>query len=154
MVIGIGLSACNVPDEPPRNCIDNGEPFLTIGTGEQTYEELIGDPPDLELVHGPQGGYHLVLGFQTKNVDVIHFVTTTMQGIIDGEIRASNTRITSFKCDTNTQLSEAYNAYLIYDAEPDELAGQLTTIDVHIEDIDGRTASSSRVIRIVDTIDE
>lgn len=153
-ILGSLLLSCTVQDGTPRQCTDDLAPVLHIGTGEDEFIPLTGDPPDIELVHGPQGGYHLVMAFQTKNLDSVHFITARMRGLVDGEVLAETERWQDFDCNRKTNLLEASNAYLIYDALPEELVGKLTTIEATLTDIDGLTASTTIVLRIVDEITE
>ena len=115
---------CANGEPPVKHCMDDSSPTLTLGTGETEFVPLVGEPPELELVHGPQGGYHLVIGFQTKNLDSIHFITARMVGFINGEQLAITERWQDFDCNRQSNRLESFNAYLIYDA-PRRLSGSV-----------------------------
>jgi len=142
--------ACPNPSESDKACNDGGDPTLEIGTGETAFVPLDGELPDLELVHGPQGGYHLLLGFEATNMDGDHFFSIAATGSIDGELLAVSERWTSLSCDTERKKLHGYNFFLIYDAEPEDLHDQVTDIAVSLRDNDAKQASAELRARIVD----
>jgi hypothetical protein len=147
------LLGCPEPGESGP-CQDDSGPSLLLGTGESGFVPLEGSPPDLELVHGPQGGYHLLLGFQAKNVDSEHFVSIEATGHIEGELLASSERWASLRCNADSGYLEGANFFLIYDSEPEALVDQLTAIDVLLRDNDGIEATASLTVRIIDRVEE
>ena len=48
-------------------CVDDGLAAVEIGTGELSFER-ISEGQDLELIRGPQGGYHFLVSIRTKNL--------------------------------------------------------------------------------------
>jgi hypothetical protein len=61
--------------DPVCRCED---PTMTIGTGEFAWEDLHDDAP-LTMVHGPQGGWHMLGSARvcgTRNVVTLHFTIT------------------------------------------------------------------------------
>jgi hypothetical protein len=135
-------------------CNDGGSPSLGIGTGETAFIALHGELPELELIHGPQGGYHLLLGFEADNLDGNHFISIEATGSIDGEVKATADRWTSLSCNTERQKLEGFNFFLIYDGYPEDLHDQVTAIEVTMRDNDGRQASAELTARIVDPVFE
>lgn len=148
------LLGCLDPNGSTRPCQDGTGPALILGTGESTFEALEGSPPELHLVHGPQGGYHLLLGFQAKNIDGDHFVSIEASGYIDDQLLASSERWASLSCNPDTTYLEGANFFLIYDSEPEELYDQLTEIQVLLRDNDGLETTASITARIIAPIGE
>lgn len=66
-------------DDTGWSCADEG-PHLEVGTGEEAYEALTsGDP--VTMVHGPQGGWHVLGSVRIWNMAPIvdiHFVVTSL----------------------------------------------------------------------------
>jgi hypothetical protein len=147
------LSGC--PDAPLKSspCYDGTPPTLIIGTGETEFvslENSEGELPKLEIIHGPQGGYHTLLGFQVRNMDSLHFISMEATASIDEVPIASAGRWLSFDCNKKSGQLEAANAYLIYNALPEELHEQVTVIDVLVRDNDGLETTATLTARLVD----
>lgn len=64
------LSACaSVPARTDAPDVDDGVPTeIEIGTGLAAFEPLTPEVGELELVHGPQGGYHVYLSMRVHGV--------------------------------------------------------------------------------------
>ena len=49
-------------------CADAVEPGILLGTGEYEFEAL-GDGDEIDIVYGPQGGYHLLGSIRIKGLE-------------------------------------------------------------------------------------
>ena len=86
LIVLLGFGACSAPpasvdatdarglDEDAHDGrredanLDAPAPPLEIGTGEFAFEALPDVSPTLEIVHGPQGGYHIYLSMRVRGV--------------------------------------------------------------------------------------
>src|SRR5689334_1921019 len=73
----IAVAGCGDPPAedtaaPDDGCALAGEPTLVIGTGESAFEPV---EDSVELVHGPQGGYHVYVALEATHIDNSEFVT-------------------------------------------------------------------------------
>lgn len=67
---------------------DGATSFVELGTGDTSFVDLI-DGGTIELVHGPQGGYHVwascrIFGFD-PNGRIVHYVVETPDGTVLAE---------------------------------------------------------------------
>ena len=148
LICFVWLLGCPDGSGPVTPCNDEGSPTLTIGTGEDEFMDISTDNPAIELIHGPQGGYHLLLGFQLTNMDGNHCINVEATGSVNDEVIASAGRWLSFSCNETSERLEAANLFLIYDAEPEALYDQLTDIEVMLRDNDGVEVEGSIQVRI------
>ncbi len=67
---------------------DGATSFVELGTGETSYAPLI-DGGTIELVHGPQGAYHVPVTCRIFGLDpegrIVHYVAETPEGVVLGE---------------------------------------------------------------------
>ncbi len=79
------LAGCPVAPAPPHVGPDGATSFLELGTGESGFESLV-DGGAIELVHGPQGGYHVWASCRIFGLDpegrVLHYVVATPDGAV------------------------------------------------------------------------
>ena len=69
LMAALFASSCNASSPPSDAAIDVDETTrLEIGTGFTAYETLPEDAPTLEIVHGPQGGYHVYLSMRVTGL--------------------------------------------------------------------------------------
>lgn len=139
------LLAC-APVEPDP-CEPSASPTLEIGEGTSDYSPMGAEIP---LYHGPQGGYHLVLSFRATNLDDSGPAEGHLVGTVGGLPLADVVRFLNFRCDPTNGAEEAWGALLTYDALPEELDGQKTTIAATVTDASGTVATASVVVTIMD----
>ena len=134
----------------PDPCGPRPEPTLTVGTGEEGFVPLDEVDHTLELVHGPQGGYHLLLGFEATGYAIDGLLAGSATGTVDGEVLATASPWLELTCDEATGTQRAAGLFLIYEAEPEELHLQTTQIEATLRDLDGRTATDEVEVTIFD----
>lgn len=140
--IALVLLGCGPPPEPG----DAGPPALTLGTGDTTFEMLT-EGGDIELVHGPQGGWHVVVAARFSGFDPDGAVLTF-------EVRDGDEVLVSIAMALLerrlTREGLAYlelNAFAIFDITgPDAVVGRTVTLSANIrageiELTDERTAT-------------
>jgi len=104
------------------------------------------------LVHGPQGGWHVLVGLQASGLDATQVVVAQMVGSLDGEeIARNDSAWLTFRCDAETRRLESWNTFLILQVEDHcPVHDQELTVRVELEDSRGRTAMDEVSARIVD----
>lgn len=100
------------------DCSPGAEPRLTLGTGEDAYEPLDPDDPTYELIHGPQGGWHLLIAIDAAGLNATDIVVVDYEGRIDDEVIARNeANWQTFTCNVDTRTLQSWNTFLIFDTE-------------------------------------
>ena len=158
MIALLLLLACSKPAPPADSglapadpCEPGPDPELVIGVGEAGYEPLIeGDP--VELVHGPQGGYHVVLALAARSLDASDKWTLLMSGTVDGELWGQTAPYADPRCNAEEGRQEAWNLLLIWDEgiTPEELDGRYAEIEVQVTDAAGTVITATSALTIDD----
>lgn len=150
MLIATLLLACASPDADSADpCLPGEEPALRIGTGEYAFEPLP-DDGRLELIHGPQGGYHVVISLEAQFIDASTTTEAELSGTIEGEELAHTLPYLTFRCDRVTDALYAWGSLLIFDAEPRDLHGRSALVQATVTDAAGETVSAEATIVIWD----
>lgn len=132
-------------------CEEGADPTLQIGKGELGFESLEDDPM-AELIHGPQGGYHVNLALHATYLNPGGQITLALDGFIDGENVADNSRYVQMRCNSAVPALQASGIYLIFDdgLEPEDLDGQTVQVEVSATDRKGSTVSDEATLTIFD----
>lgn len=101
-------------------------------------------------MHGPQGGFHIVLALEATHLAADDTLTAVLTGTIQGEVRAESYPYVDFRCNHATDTQQVFNLLLIYDAQPEELDGQLTHVTAELTDGDGVAVSAEADVTIED----
>lgn len=131
-------------------CEPGDAPTLEIGKGELSYTPMESDDGLIELVHGPQGGFHLALSLQATFLDDSGPAVGHITGSIDGEILADISPYLNFRCDGPQGVEVAWGALLVYDAQPTDLDGKETIITATVTDAAGTTLTATTTAIIFD----
>jgi hypothetical protein len=150
IAVPLGCAACPTS----KTCLPGGEPELTIGTGIMQYEALDPEDPAFLTVHGPQGGYHATIGLEAIYLDASDLMGAYMTGVIDGEELAVSSPWLQMRCNPHTETLQTWNLLLIWDAQPDFLAGKMAHIEVEVTDASMTTVSASVDARLYDPLVE
>lgn len=137
---------------PADPCRAGPEPTLEIGQGETLYEPLPDGVPEVTLVHGPQGGYHVLLALRARYLEPDQRVLAHLVGTVEGARLAESQPYLAFRCNGQTDALEAWNLYLIFDARPEDLDGRVVTVDASLTDALGTTVSATRDLLIDDPL--
>lgn len=132
-------------------CRPGDEPTLEIGNGDRGWTAAA---PDSEqpLIHGPQGGVHLVIGLKATQLDAVDLATAELTGSIGGQLLAQSAPWLQFECTGDGSAQLATDINLIYDADPADLDGQTTDITAVVTDLSGGVAEASTRFVIRDTM--
>lgn len=118
-----------------------GPADIVLGTGEFEYEAVV-DGQDLPIVAGPQGGYHVWLGFLARGV-VKHCVVQTDLTRVEDEAVIGNPLF--FEADLFEASEAGWLQYagLPLQFVPEDAEDQLIRVDVTITDDEDDTATAS-----------
>lgn len=135
---------------PSSGCEPGPAPTLTLGKGETAYAELDEGGSTVELVHGPQGGFHVVAALEARHADASTQLVATFRGYIDGVLLAESTPYVDFRCNQAEDALQAWGFLVIWDARPEELDGKPAHLEVELEDAAGRRLSAAGDVTIED----
>lgn len=152
MLIGCSGSTAVDAGTALRDANCGAPPSLTLGTGTANYERLAEDD-DIELIFGPQGGYHL---WVTANFALgtsptgrfIEFIVQREDGATLGTTRVmmSETRLTRTTCGWFRG-----GDFVVLEAQPADVTNMRVTITTRILESDAREVlRDERHVRIVD----
>ena len=144
----------------PGGCAGPGEPAAQLGSGELEWEAV--DDDELEIIQGPQGGFHLlgsvrVAGIEagdaedlenpnnpTTRFDVEHDGASIL---LTGEFTQGLERT---PLGTETWTHEVIGRFAILDIEDDdELHGERVNFSVEVTDVHGVTVSDALDVGLV-----
>ena len=144
------LLACTSAAPEADACATGPEPWLALGQGEIAFEELTDEP--LEIIHGPQGGYHVVLAVEAGHMDQSSWVYSVLEGRVDGELVAHTEPFVTLRCNADAGAQQGWNLFLIYEegVEPEQVHGTTMDVEATLTDQLGNTASAKATIDVWD----
>ena len=127
-------------------CKSGGEPFLEIGQGDTLFATLEPEGTVMDLVYGPQGGYHLTMALRGGYFDATSFMGVTLIGSIEGENQAETNHWLNMECGSDKAYLEATNTLLIFNdgLTPEALQGKEVEVEATLVDYRG--------VRVKDTV--
>jgi len=137
------------------DCHPKASPRLDVGTGELGYQPLDPDAPAYDLVHGPQGGWHVLIGLDAAGLDATQVIVAEMIGRIDDQVVAANENTwLTFTCEPAPDGGESLqtaNIFLIFDVEDHcGLDGQILDVQVTLPDSSGDPLVGTTSAEILD----
>jgi hypothetical protein len=139
------------------------EPTVEVGSGEMIFEEMPEGSP-LTMVHGPQGGWHMLGSARFENFAPIVAVHYSIDVVATGaRVSDNNYRVQMVEDGECTGFYPGMYGYLMVaeiatgelDTPPELLGGEEMLLTMTVEDADGRTASDTlTVIAALDPADE
>jgi hypothetical protein len=140
-VASMALTGCGSSDEPPPESLS-----VVLGTGQAQFELMDGEP-ELTLVAGIQGGFHvwasfLAYGFSAPTIGMV--LTTDVDGVSSTRIpqRANLTTRETIDTEGNSARTFAGFPAQVYDARCAN--GRRVRLDIRLTDADGRFAEDTR----------
>jgi hypothetical protein len=137
-----------MPAEPMPCPADIEPSTLEIGHGSGQFLDLVTGPA--QLVHGRQGGFHIVLGVRAPGLDTSGPGTANLRGTVDGQVLADHPFVANLVCEDEAVGAQALWINLVLESTPAELHGKTVAIDVEIVDAQGASVSGSAEVEIVD----
>lgn len=138
-------------DDPDDPCRPDGEPSLEIGQGELAFGPLE-DGGTLELVHGPQGGVHVLVALHAEHIDASEQLTAVLRGHVGGEQLGASYPYLNMRCNETDGGLQSWNIFLLWDALPEQLHLQTVHIEAEITDASGLVVSASKDAIIYDPL--
>jgi hypothetical protein len=123
-------------------CMPGPNPSLEIGQGEFEYEPLEAGGT-IELIHGPQGGFHTLTGLLARDIDASEQLTAELRGYVGDEQVGGSFPYVNFRC-AGDAGSEAWAVYLFWERPPEQLHMQTVRIEVELTDADGTVVQASK----------
>jgi hypothetical protein len=142
------------PDAGPPGDAMAAMPRVELGTGGASYREIATTGATLELVHGPQGGFHVDVAVRFWDVEP----DGTILGYV-GRDTATDTVITlpsRFELSARRVVREGDHwvragDILVFDAmSPDAVVGKTVEITATLEPTAGAPVTDTRTIVVVD----
>ncbi|MCK6522379.1 hypothetical protein L6R49_13180 [Myxococcota bacterium] len=130
---------CTEAEPPGDPCLPGESPTLRLGTGELAYEALPDAGATLEVIHGPQGGVHTLIGLAATYADASDLWTAHLTGTIDGVLAAEAFPYLEARCNGGAGELQTWGTLLVWELSPEELDG--ATAEVHAEVTDAAGAS-------------
>lgn len=158
------LAACagGPSDTTPNGCAKGENPTLDVGEGASEYTAL-DDGDTVELIHGAQGGFHVVIALDGQFLDVAE--GSRVPGVITATIDGVETALTQpyldFRCNPDTGTVQSFGTLLIFtptDAQlqgltpPEFLNGKTAQLHAEVTDRDGRVVTADRTVVIHDAL--
>jgi hypothetical protein len=137
--------------DPTDPCQAGDAPALRLGHGELEYMDI--DPSEevlAELIHGPQGGFHINMGLAATGLDPSYPWAVDLQGTIDGALVGQTRPLATMRCNRADDELQAWGLLLIYDAQPEELHDRVTDIVATVIDSAGTGITATGTVRIWD----
>lgn len=137
------VAGCAAPQPLPSGCLPGeGEPELVVGKGLDEYVDIDEGGRSSELVHGPQGGFHIDLALQARHLDSSDAWSATLVGWLDEQVAATARPYLWATCDEQADALRTWGVRLIWNAVPEELDDRLVDVDVEVTDPAGTTLTA------------
>lgn len=143
-----GEGTFGMPAEPMPCPADIEPTALEIGHGSGQFTALASGPAP--LVHGRQGGFHIVLGVRAPGLDTSGPGTAHLRGTVDGQVLADHPFVANLICEDEAIGAQALWINLVLESTPAQLHGKTVEIDVEIVDAQGVSVSGSASVAIAD----
>ena len=165
-MLPLGASGCGNPAPTPADAAadlpgsDGGvivDPTLELGTGQSSWESLP-EGARVELIHGPQGGYHLFARFRERELGGDVRVTFRVVPVDGGEaINDPTDRIRVLegrgliRTAQGWESASALLVILVRVQAPSEVVGRSFVLEANLTHTgSGATATIRRTITIID----
>ncbi|MCK6514100.1 hypothetical protein L6R46_03485 [Myxococcota bacterium] len=144
------LLACAEDTPPGDPCLPGEAPTLRLGTGELAYEALPEEGARFEIIHGPQGGVHALIGLAATYADASDLWTAQLTGRIDGAVAAEAFPYLEARCNGAAGELQTWGTLLVWELSPEALDGATAEIDATVTDAAGTTLSASITATLFD----
>lgn len=134
--------------DPEDPCVPGPNPSLELGHGEGAFMPLE-DGGTIELVHGPQGGFHTLMALNARDIDGSEELVGELRGYIGDEQRGASFPYLNFRCNGDEGL-QVWGLFLIWEAQPEELHMQTVRVEVEVTDASGEVVTTSKEAVIYD----
>ncbi len=135
--------------EPPYDspaCHAGEAPSLEIGDGSGTFVPAT----ELDLVYGPQGGHHIVIGLKLTDFEPSSPIEARLEGRVDGALRGSGSVSIGLQCSESEDALIASGLLLIWDAPPEEVSERDVEVFVRVTNGDGESVENTTTLYVHD----
>ena len=134
------VAGCETTVEQSVGCLPGeGEPELLVGKGLHEYQDIDEGGRTSELIHGPQGGFHIDLALQARHLDASDAWSAILVGYLDDVATATARPYLWATCEVEADALQTWGVRLIWNARPEDLDDQLVDVDVEVIDAAGTT---------------
>lgn len=144
------LLACAEDPPPGDPCLPGDAPTLALGTGELAYETLPEEGARLEIIHGPQGGVHALIGLAATYADASALWTAHITGRIDGEVAAEAFPYLEARCNGAAGELQTWGTLLVWELSPEALDGATAEVHAEVTDAAGATLTATLTATLFD----
>jgi hypothetical protein len=113
-------------------CEPGSEPQIEIGHGELRFDSIDDGDTQVELIHGPQGGYHSNIAIRASYIDPESSYKLELTGTIDDTVMGETVPWISFRCSRVANALQSTGSLLIWDAEPEDLHGRVAHVQADL----------------------
>jgi hypothetical protein len=132
-------------------CTSGPSPTVRLGLGELEYEALDAGGENLaELIHGPQGGFHITMALAATQMDPSYPWAVDLEGRIDGELIGATRPLAMMRCNYGLEELQTWGLLLIWDAQPEDLHDRIAEITATTVDSAGTSVSGTGTVHIWD----
>jgi hypothetical protein len=118
-----------------ETCAAGTDSQIVAGHGELSYEEFDqGGHTNVELIHGPQGGFHSTIAVRGIYLDLEISYHIRLVGTIDGTEMGWGTPYSQFRCNYQAGAQEYTGGLLIWDASPEDLHDKVAHVEITVLD--------------------
>ncbi len=154
LVLACLLTACAAPPDTGTGDAGPSDARVQLGTGTSSFVEIPDGDAELELVAGPQGGWHVFLTARMWNLDVdgVHVAYEAFP--------AGGTEVVSFPTELDLTARRfvregdhwlrAGDFLQLRIAAPADVVGSELDLRIRVQDPEGRVAEDVRRATIVD----
>jgi hypothetical protein len=129
-------------------CEPSGEkPTLELGKGTSEYLGMDAAGGGIEVIHGPQGGYHVDLGLEARYLDPSSDWTVRLTGEA-GDASAESTPFVTMRCNQQVGRLQSWGQRLIWDVEGPDLDGRTAAITAVVTDAAGTELSAEVTVEL------
>ena len=158
LVFSLGCDASATGDDAGASRFDAGDtpPSVELGQGTSGFEALPDTGGELELIGGPQGGFHVFLTARLRGLDpegmrLTFSAIDTATGSNIGTPAVFNLTTSRVQRD-GAGFVRAGDFLILNDMSADGLEGLTLDVTVLAEEAGGRSATDHRVVLIVDNV--
>jgi hypothetical protein len=130
-------------------CAPGDAPALLVATPNPVAP--IEDGTAMDLVQGPQGGFHVEIGLVGVDLDTSATLDALLRGVVDGAEVARAVPLVDFSCDPSSGQTLARNLLLVLvdGVLPNDLDGATMQVEASLTDAAGREAVGSASIVVL-----
>lgn len=154
MLAWMSCTACTALPAASDAAIDVDETAsLEIGTGLEAYEALPDEAPTLEIVHGPQGGYHVYLSMRVTGLEpdtLLWRVVRARDAYVFANLELS-ARPGTFR-PSEGALERVGDWVVLAVTSPADVTMDELRVEARVTSRAGATATAMRLVRVVDQV--